>query len=250
MGAGIADVLTTRERSGQRRRRPWKIVALVLGVPLILALLWKLLPMQQYLRESVDWIASTGPLGIAAYWLVYVLAAVIGIPRTLLNLAAGVLFSFPVALAAVLAGAATAHVLTFTIARTVARDWVRRRLARMPEVARVLEFVDSEAFKIVLLVRMNPFIPGVLKGYGFGTTNIPVGTYLLASVLGFLPLAVAHVYLGWAGGYAVLNDGAGSSPVHGWLLAGGIVASIVLAAGICFYGKRALDRRYIKVAVA
>ena len=216
----------------------------VVGLPLALVGVWQLLPMADYLHATVRWIAATGLVGIAMFWLVYVLAAAVGIPRTPLHVAAGVVFSFPVAMAVVLAGAVSAQALTFTIARTVARDWVMRRIADAPRVRQLLALVEEEPFKIVFLVRLNLFIPGVLKGYGFGTTGVPFGTYLAASALGFLPVGLAHVYLGWAGGEAVLSDGAGLGELEKWLLAGGVVVSVLLVLAIYAYGRRALNKRY------
>lgn len=239
--AAVAAPRTTFTPSASHNFLMW---FLVLGVPLLLVVLWKFLPMDEYTRETLRWIDSTGYLGIGAFWLVYVVAALVGIPRTPMHVAAGVMFSFPVAMLVVLAGAASAQTLTFTIARTVARDWVARQVAQSPRVQQLLELVDEEPFKIVFLVRLNLFIPGVLKGYGFGTTNVPFRTYLAASVLGFLPVGLAHVYLGWAGGEAVLAGGGEMSSVEKWLIAGGVIVSVLLVVAIYYYGKHALNKRY------
>lgn len=226
-------------------RQQWLLTGFfVVVVPLALFLLWKALPMTEYAREVVDWVEDKGIVGVAGFWVVYVVAAVLGIPRTPMHILAGVVFSFPIAMLVVLVGAASAHSTTFWIARTVARDWVCKRLEKSPQAQRVLDLVDEECFKLVLLVRMNLFIPGVLKGYGFGTTDVPYWKYITASVLGFLPIGLAHVYLGWAGGAAVLYGGGEFSTVERWMIAGGVVASIVLVAAVYFYGRRLLGRRY------
>lgn len=222
----------------------------VVGVPLVLIGLWHFLPMDDYLRDTVRWIGSTGLVGIAVFTVLYVFAAVVGIPRTPMHIAAGVVFSFPVAMAVVLAGAVSAQAVTFTIARTVARDWVTRRIAQAPRVRQLLDLVEEEPFKVVFLVRLNLFIPGVLKGYGFGTTNVPFRTYMLASALGFLPIGLAHVYLGWAGGEAMLADGADFGQLEKWFIAGGVLVSVALVLAVYFYGRRALDKRYPVAGVA
>lgn len=231
-------------QAGAPRRKTIMILIAAVAIPLGLVALWKFLPMNEYLREAVAWISATGPAGVLVFYVIYVACALIGIPRTLLNVAAGVLFSFPVAIASVLAAAATSYALTFTIARTVARDWVKQRLAGAPNVRKLMDLVDEEGFKLVLLIRMNPFIPGVLKGYGFGTTNIPFFTYLVASILGFLPIALSHVYLGWIGGEAMLGDEGGPTDLERWLLIGGIVVSLLLVVSLYVYGRRALNKRY------
>lgn len=226
-------------------RNQWLLTAFfVVVLPLVLLLLWKTLPMTEYARELIDWVEDKGIVGVAGFWLIYVIAAVLGIPRTPMHVLAGVVFSFPIAMLVVLVGAASAHSTTFWIARTVAHDWVCRKLESAPQAARVLDLVDEECFKLVLLVRMNLFIPGVLKGYGFGTTEVPYWKYLAASVLGFLPIGLAHVYLGWAGGMAVLDGNGEFSDVQKWMIAGGVVVSVILVAGVYYYGRRLLKKRY------
>lgn len=229
-------------------RRPWSrqtiyLLVMTVGVPAVLLLLWKLLPMTEYMREAIDWVDSTGYLGIAGFMALYTVAAMLGIPRTPLHIAAGVIFSYTVALIVVMTGAALAYTTTFWIARHVARDWVKKQVQESEKVQRLLELCDQEAFKAVCLIRMNLLIPGVLKGYGFGTTNIPYKTYISASLLGFLPIALVHVYLGWAGGEAVIADGS-MSDLEKWLVIGGVVLSVALVAGIYWYGKHALNKHY------
>lgn len=242
MGA-VADTLP--ELKFNPTPRQWLLTGFfVIVLPLALMLLWKLLPMAEYSRAAISWIEDKGFVGVIGFWVIYVLAALVGIPRTPMHIVAGVVFSFPIALLVIIIGAASAHSATFWIARTVARDWVCKQLEKSPQAARVLELVDEECFKLVLLVRMNLFIPGVLKGYGFGTTDIPYGKYILASVLGFLPIGIAHVYLGWAGGATMLDGDADFTAVQKWLLIGGGVVSLVLVAAVYYYGRRALHRRY------
>lgn len=213
------------------------------AVALLLVGLWKALPMTDYIRFAVEWIDESGPISIAIFYVLYVLCALVGVPRTLFNVSAGFLFSFPIAIAAVLTAAGTAHTLSFLIARTVAREWVEQRISKLPNVECLLDMVNEEGFKVVFLVRMNPFIPGIIKGYGLGTTRIPFRTYITASILGFLPIGLAHVYLGWVGGEAMLHETGGPTALQQWLLYGGVIASVILVAVLYFYGKRAMNTR-------
>ncbi|MBT8143162.1 MAG: VTT domain-containing protein [Gammaproteobacteria bacterium] len=228
--------------SGDNNARLW-LALLTVGVPLLLYGLWHYLPMDDYLRSAIDWVDSTGYVGIGGYIVLYTICAMLGIPRTPLNVAAGMIFSYPAALAVVLCGATAAYMTTFWIARHVAQDWVKRQVASSPKVKEILDICNEEPFKAVLLIRLNLLIPGVLKGYGFGTTNVPFGKYLLASILGFLPIALTHVYLGWAGGEAVLSDGE-MGTLEKWLVGSGVVLSIAMVAGVYWYGRNALNRRY------
>ncbi len=201
-------------------------IAAVVAIPLALVLLWKILPMEEYIREAIRFIESTGPKGVIAFYLIYIVCGLIGIPRTLFNVAA------------------SAHILTFIIARTFAREWVLNRITKLPNVERMLELVEEEGFKLVFLLRLNPFIPGVLKGYGLGTTRISFFKYVTASFLGFLPIALAHVYLGWVGGEAMLESDSSPTQLQRWLLYGGVAASVILVVLVYAYGRRAMNRRF------
>lgn len=226
------------------RRKALGLLALAFVAAAGLVLLWKALPMTDYIRAAVAYIDDSGPVGAIVFYAVYVVFSLIGIPRTLLNISAGFLFNFPIAIATVLLAAGTAYSLTFIIARTVAQDWVEKRVARLPNVQCLLDMVNEEGFKVVFLIRMNPFIPAVIKGYGLGTTRIPFRTYLSASILGFLPLSLAHVYLGWVGGEAMLDTNGGPTDLQRWILLGGVIASVVLMGVFYYYGKRALNSRF------
>lgn len=226
------------------KRKTLGVVALTVLVVAGLVILWKLLPMTDYVRTAAAFIDDSGPVGIVVFYVLYILFSLIGIPRTLVNISAGFLFSFPVAIVTVLLAAGTAYSLTFLIARTVAREWVEKRVARLPNVQCLIDMVNEEGFKVVFLIRMNPFIPAVIKGYGLGTTRIPFRTYLSASLLGFLPLSLAHVYLGWVGGEAMLDPDGGPSVLQSWILLGGGIASIVLVGVFYYYGKRAMNSRF------
>ena len=225
------------------RRKLLGVVASAVVVVAALVVLWSTLPMTDYVRAAVDYIDESGPVGAVVFYVLYVIFSLIGIPRTLLNISAGFLFNFPLAITTVLMAAGTAYSLTFLIARTVARDWVEKRIAGLPNVKCLIDMVNEEGFKVVFLIRLNPFIPAVIKGYGLGTTRIPFRTYLSASLLGFLPLALTHVYLGWVGGEAMLEADGGPTELQHWTLLAGGIASIILAGVFYFYGRRAMNSR-------
>lgn len=211
------------------------VAAIVLG--------WKLLPLEAWARSFLASVESMGAWSPLVFGLVYVVASLLGVPRTPFNVGAGVIFPFPLALLVVLASAAVTYVLTFSIARHLAADWVARKIDAVPNARRIMEAVEQEGFKLVLLLRMNPFVPAVIKGYGFGTTSIGMAPYLVASVLGFLPIACAHVYLGWIGGEAMMSRSAMPETWTRIVMIGGAVVSLLLVALVTWFANRALQRR-------
>lgn len=221
----------------------WKTLGIAALTVAIIALLWKALPVHEWTQAFLGTVSGLGIFGPVAYGLVYVIAALLGVPRTPLNIGAGIVFSFPMALLVVLASATVAFVLTFEIARHVSSDWVERKIEAVPNAKRIMDAVEEEGFKLVLLLRMNPFLPAVIKGYGFGTTSLPMRTYLPASILGFFPIAIAHVYLGWLGGAAMMFSGAQPAAWRNSLLIGGGIVSLLLVLFVSWFANKALQRR-------
>jgi uncharacterized membrane protein YdjX (TVP38/TMEM64 family) len=103
--------------------------------------------------------------------------------------------------------------------------------------------VEEEGLKLVILLRLNPFIPAVLKGYGFGTTRIGLATYLLGSFAGFVPIAAAHVYLGYIGGTVMLSGEELPEGMNRMLLIGGLATSLILIAVLILMSRKALHKR-------
>lgn len=228
--------------AGNARRSLWRLLAIVAGVVLLLWLAWQWLPVVDWSQALIKYISDLGIWGPVIYWVIYVLASIVGIPRTPLNVGAGIIFSYPVALAVVLVSAVTAFTATFQIARRFGSEWIQRKIDRISTAKKIKQLVEEECFKFVFLARINPFVPAVIKGYGFGTTSIPFRTYLLASVLGFLPIACAHVYLGWLGGYAMMHSGEQPEEWKMGMLIGGAIVSVILVVVVSWYGHRAMKK--------
>jgi uncharacterized membrane protein YdjX (TVP38/TMEM64 family) len=230
------------------RKHPRWSIAIVVILLAALILLWKLLPVVEWTRELLRFVSGLGYWGPLIFSPIYIVASVIGIPRTALNIGAGILFSFPVAMAVVLVSASVDFILTFLLARYALRDWAKKAVARIPKAEDAMKLVEEESFKLVFLIRLNPFIPAVIKGYGFGTTPVPLRTYFVASILGFLPIALAHVYLGWLGGVGMMHSDQQPALWKVSLLIGGGIFSVLLVAFISWLGNRALNKRTTPVS--
>ena len=60
----------------------------------------------------------------------------------------------------------------------------------------VFAAVELEPFKLIVCLRLSPLLPSTLNSYLLGLTNVPLRTYLGASLVGALPNVCAYVYLG------------------------------------------------------
>jgi len=209
---------------------------------LLLALAWKYDALGDGVRALIAYIPSLGFWGPLFFLLVYLVVATIGMPRSLLNIGAGALFSFPEALGVILMANMCVFSATFSIARHFARDWVNRKLMDWPVAHRLQRSVERDGFKVVFLTQVNPLIPAFIKGYAFGATNVNFLTYLKASVLGFLPMACVYVYMGWVGGTAVLHSGDAPLTWRAWTLIGGGIVLVLAVALLSRFAHVSLHR--------
>ncbi len=188
--------------------------------------------------DLITRIRAYGAIAPVVYFFVYLLAAIAGFPRTVLTIVAGIIFAPVVAFVVVMASIMATFMCTFLIARYFAADWVTARLEKVAVAKQLMAAVDQHGFRMLVLMRLNPFVPGIVNGYGFGLTSIRPLPYFVASVLGQLPLILIYVYLGWAGGEAILHSGAGSDKLRYGTLLFGVALSLLMLIAIGWYGRR------------
>lgn len=220
-----------------------KRVILAVAVLVGLALATYFLPVGKGLLGLVEWMRGAGPTGMALFVVVYVLATVLMLPGSILTLGAG--FAYGPVAGLVLASPASvlAAAVAFALGRTVAREWVSRRVAQSPRFAAIDEAVAQGGFKMVLLLRLSPVVPFNLLNYALGLTRVSLGRYLLASFLGMLPGTFLYVYLGSLVTSASELLTASKTEKPPWAQAlywGGLVATVVVTVLITRLARRAL----------
>lgn len=223
-----------------KRRRWWWWGGAIVASAVVIAIVWSLLPVGEWATALIKRIDDLGAWGMVAYCGLYVALACLTFPSTPLNVGAGVIFSYPIGYATALAASAITSSITFLVARFVARDWIDRKVKKLDGAEDVLRVVAEEGFKAVFLARINPFVPASLKNYGFGITSMSFAKYLGATVAGQSLIVAAHVYLGWAGGTAMMHGDNELGAVDYALIGAGVVASILTLIGVTWYGSRKL----------
>lgn len=140
------------------------------------------------------WLKAWGIWAPIVYVLVYVVATVLIMPSTALNLTGGVLFgpwwgTLWTSLAAILAAIAA-----FAFTRTVGRDMVAKRLAGRWQA------MDAEVRRggrfYMFAIRLIPVMPYGLVNFAAGLTSITFQDYFLGTVLGTVPSVLPFVLLG------------------------------------------------------
>lgn len=222
------------------RVRHW-VIALVLAALFVAAVT---LPLQQWLRGAVGWTAAHREMAAVVFVALYVVATVAFVPGLPLTLAAGALFGVVEGSVLVSIGSTLGATAAFFAGRTIARDWVRRRIARWPRFVAVDRAVESRGFVVVLLTRLSPLFPFFLLNYAYGVTAARPRDYVLGSWLGMMPATVAYVYAGsLAADLSAALAGDAQLGWAGWLLLGlGFAATVTVTVLVTRVARGFLER--------
>lgn len=197
-----------------------------------------LLPAEAVLGYATGAVRGLGVWAPAAYVGLYVLLAVAGVPSTPLNVGAGLLFGQLAGFVAAQSGAVISAMVAFLIARHLAGDRLREKVARHRLFDALSQAVEQDGFKVVLVARLNPFVHSSLKSYGFGLSVVSVRSYLAGTILGQVPIVLLHVYLGSVGNLTLFQPSALTEPRRLVFLLAGVVLSAILVWIVSGYGRR------------
>jgi uncharacterized membrane protein YdjX (TVP38/TMEM64 family) len=202
-------------------------------------------PLHDAANAVLDWAAGRGRwtgVILAALW---VPAAVLLVPGSVLTLGTGFLLGVGWGTLVVSIGSTLGAAAAFGVARSFLRDRVRARLEGRPRFRAVDRAVAREGTKIVLLLRLSPLFPYNVQNYAFGATGISFRRYVLASWAGMLPGTLLYVYLG-AGARSLAEAATGRVGAGAWgaaLFAAGLVATAAATWLVTRSARRALARR-------
>lgn len=191
---------------------------------------------QSTLEGVVEHVKEMGPMGFVYFGAIYTIAEILAIPAVPLTASAGYLFGVQDGTAVVLFSASIAAAVSFLIGRTFLRSYVEGILEDYPDFQKIDKAIESEGFKLMLLLRLSPIFPFALSNYLYGVTSIKFWPYFWGTMLGFLPGTVAYVYTGEIGKSLTL-DSASAEPWYVYvgglaLLCGFIKIASDVASGI------------------
>jgi uncharacterized membrane protein YdjX (TVP38/TMEM64 family) len=230
-------------KAPMKRSRWLKIVALIAVLGGVGALLY-LVPLKTPLLRFLEWSQSLGMWAPVVIGLIYLPAAVLFLPGSVLTIGAGLVCGLLPGTIAVSLGATSGASLAFIVGRTIARKWVESKVAANPKFQAIDRAVGSGGFKIVLLTRLSPVFPFNLLNYAYGLSRVRFRDYLIGSWLGMLPGTVMYVYIGSTlKSLAELASGKvqGGAPQK-VLFGAGLVATILVALYITHLARKELRK--------
>jgi uncharacterized membrane protein YdjX (TVP38/TMEM64 family) len=171
------------------------------------------------IRAAIEAHPAIAPL---LFLLMHILASLLFVPRTLMGLVAGGVFDFWWGLVWAATGSVLGAIAGFLVARYVNSGMID--LESLPKLGPALQRAEAGGWRAVTMLRLIPVIPHSFTNYALGLTRLSLGGYALGSLLGQLPMTVAYVSFGAAGGRAMAGG-------QDWLLPA-IVGAVALAASI------------------
>lgn len=188
-----------------------------------------ILDLEQLFRDTRSWFESLGWMGPVLFALIYGALGALAAPTGLIELIAGAIFGFLSGSIAVLAGALIAANTGFICGRWLAREWVSGLIRGNQKAEQIEAAVEQRGFWITVLIRLSPAVPFNLTSYVLGASRIRWLQFLVASLLGMIPIKLFLVWLGASGqkllGATKPSEWGGQE----WLLyGGGGVATIVV----------------------
>lgn len=226
----------------------WKVVR-ALGPTNLLAIGALVLPplggavLLVYLNTVGEWLRGHEEAGVVLYIAGFaVFSGLSLLPTYTTAILGGWAFGFGLGLPAALAGFLLGSLLAYMICRAVAQDRAQRVIEQRPRWRAVRDALIGSGFArtlgIVALIRLPFNSPFAATNLVLASVKVPLGTYLLGTLIGMTPRTALMVYLATQVKGAMAKDAASATPT--WFILVGIVLFLVVAAVVASIAKRAL----------
>ena len=200
------------------------------------------------LIASLPWITphltknAVAPVACGAFFTL--LAGLAILPTAVLSVFAGYAFGFAHGLPVAMAGYTGATLVAYFLSGRIAGGRVTTLIEEYPRWhavhAALLGGAFGKVFTVVTLLRLGPVPPFAMTNYALGATRVSLPPLVLGTVLGIIPRTAAMVSL--AAGVKEFNAEGLHSAEAPWLVALGVVGTLVCMVVLTWWAKRALDR--------
>ena len=176
-----------------------------------------------------DMIAGS-PFAPAIFILLQIVASLVFIPRTVLGIAAGLLFGFVWGAVLAIFGAVAGAAAGFALWRWIGKGEID--LEATPMLGPLIQRAEQGGWRAVAIMRLVP-IPHSVANTALALTKLGWRDYLIGSFFGMLPMTLFQVDVGVAGDEVLRGKG-------NWLL---VSLGLALLFAISFLIRRAAARR-------
>lgn len=149
----------------------------------------------EHRNQLVDWVATWPIVTRLVFALIYIVTVAFSLPiGSLLTVAGGLMFGLIEGTALVVVAATFGATLVYWVAKTSFGTFLREKAG--PFLARVEGGFNENALSYLLVLRLVPIFPFWLVNIVPGLLNVPVRTYILATLVGIIPGTFAFVSVG------------------------------------------------------
>jgi uncharacterized membrane protein YdjX (TVP38/TMEM64 family) len=152
-------------------------------------------------EDLLSWVAGHGWTAPIVFMITYAVTVMLSLPVIgVLTVVVGFFFGIvPGALWSVIGatvGAAALHAATYT----ALGSWVARRADSSHMVGQAIEKMRAgfhrDAYSYIIFLRLVPVFPGFVINLVPALMGVPLGTYVVASVIGFIPMFLVLAGIG------------------------------------------------------
>jgi len=232
-----------------------------LGPTGVLGVLWTALPplcsipLFIYMPEIASWFKSHDFLGVIMFTTAFaVLAGIALLPTYVQSALGGYAFGLAVGAPAALLGFGAASLIGYSIARSVSRDRVEQLIETQPKWRAIrnalLGPTDDSGVRtpagfwkttgMVALIRMPPNSPFALTNLVLASVKVPLGSFVLGTMVGMAPRTTIAVFIGSLVKGALTEDNL-KQVAPAWLWYVGIAVSVVILVIIALIAQKALN---------
>lgn len=148
-------------------------------------------------EQVQEWLKQAGIWAPIIYIALYIVATVLVLPSTALNLTGGAIFGLWLGTLWTSIAAITAAVISFFYSRSFARKALGNKLVRN------WQKMDAEVVRggvsYIFAIRLLPIIPYGLVNFAAGLTSVSFKDYFIGTILGTIPGILPFVFLGSSG---------------------------------------------------
>jgi uncharacterized membrane protein YdjX (TVP38/TMEM64 family) len=159
------------------------------------ALLSRYLSRDQILA-LMDRVRGFGFMGYVISILAFGIWCALGLPASLLSLAAAATFGFWKGFMVVFLGDNLGAVFGLYLSRYFAREWFTGLVGKRLPIAEINRAVTENGWRIVAITRVPPISPFAIVNYAYGLTSVRLAPYAIGTAIGIIPGTAAYVYLG------------------------------------------------------
>ncbi len=175
----------------------WGLLAFVIVAAFVAADQITLQALREQQRALAQWQAEHPWPARLGYAALYLTLTSLSLPSAaVLTLAGGALFGLQEGLVLVLLSATAGATLSMLMARYLLTDLARRRLGPWQQAFE--RGMSRDGHFYLLSLRLLPLMPFFLVNLAMGLTRMPVGTYMVITLVGMVPATWVYVQAGTA----------------------------------------------------